>query len=57
MSEAPLIIRGAQLAVAALPPSPAAPLRGPFPQRAAIEDLRVPRQVRRSWAVEDLDFW
>jgi long-chain acyl-CoA synthetase len=46
----------AQLTVAALPPSPAAPLRGPFPQRAAIEDLRVPRQVRRSWALEDLDY-
>jgi acyl-CoA synthetase (AMP-forming)/AMP-acid ligase II len=46
----------AQLAVAPLTLSPAAPLRGPFPQRAAIEDLRIPRQVRRSRALEDLDY-
>jgi acyl-CoA synthetase (AMP-forming)/AMP-acid ligase II len=46
----------AQLAVTPLTLSPAVPLRGPFPQRAAIEDLRVPRQVRRSGALEDLDY-
>jgi fatty-acyl-CoA synthase len=46
----------AQLAVAALPLSPAAPGRGPFPQRAASEDLRIPPQVRRSAALEDLDY-
>lgn len=27
-----------------------------FRPRPAIEDLRVPQQVRRSWALEDLDF-
>jgi long-chain acyl-CoA synthetase len=46
----------AQLAAAPPARGPAAPLDGPFPQRAAVEDLRIPRQVQRSWPLEDLDY-
>jgi hypothetical protein len=28
----------------------------PFRPRPAIEDLRVPQQLRRSWAPDDLDY-
>lgn len=38
-------------------PAPGLPLADPidfFRPRLATEDLRIPRQVRRSWALEDL---